>query len=199
MITNLERTTELTTAQAAALAGVSEKSIRNWIKSGNLAVMASTEGRRIDKAVLMEYLRERAQMAVEHLPQEVRPELPPESVAAPVAAPEPVPAESPGPSLTPELINVVLQPLLEELEKERKEKRRLHDENVELAGRVGYYQAELAQYKDRVLLLEAPKVIPNLLSVSEALPLTQPPVAAPEGSHDAEKPRPWYKRLFGLE
>lgn len=189
MATDLERTTGLTTAQAAALAGVSEKSIRNWLKAGQLKPMATTEGRRIAKADLMEYLRERAQTAVENLPQEVRPELPPESVPSP----EPPPVEAPTPSISPELINVVLQPLLERLDISEKERRRLHDENIELAGRIGYYQAELAQYKDRVLLLEAPKEPP------EALPLTQPPMAAHDAPQSPPVRLPWYKRLFGLE
>jgi len=75
---------------------------------------------------------------------------------------------------------MVLQPLREELEAERREKRRLHEENVELAGRIGYYQAELAQYKDRVLLLEAPKGLPEDPNVK--------PVRLP-----------WYKRIFATE
>ena len=73
MVTDMETGTGLTTAQAAALAGVSEKSIRNWIKAGQLPVMATTEGRRIAKPALLDYLRERAQATVSHLPPEARP------------------------------------------------------------------------------------------------------------------------------
>lgn len=203
MVTDAERDTGLTTAQAAALAGVSEKSIRNWLKAGQLRPLATTEGRRIDKRELLDFLRERAQATVSHLPPEARPGFAPESapeaepalVPSPEAAPSvyvesgrdetagklPVNEPRPAPQLTPETINIVLQPLLERLDISEKERRRLHDENVELAGRVGYYQAELAQYKDRILLLEAPKEI------------------APEASEmpvEPQKPLPWYKRLF---
>jgi excisionase family DNA binding protein len=201
----MEKATGLTTAQAAALAGVSEKSVRNWLKAGHLTPLATLEGRRIDKQQLLDYLRERAEATVSHLPPEVRPGIAPESepisVPAPEASPnghyveEVPPAPEPvAPPLTPETINIVLQPLLDRLNESEKERRRLHDENIELAGRVGYYQAELAQYKERVLLLEAPK------EVTPPLPLSEDP---PEGHQmprrRAEEPKPWYKRLLGLE
>jgi len=193
--TDLEGTTGLTTAQAAGLAGVSEKSVRNWLKAGHLKPLATTQGRRIDKAELLDYLRGRAQATISHLPPELRPEATPESEPTPESSPNghyveetaetqhtagDVSANPAYPALTPETINIVLQPLLERLNDSEKERRRLHDENIELAGRVGYYQAELAQYKDRVLLLEAPKLAPVA------------PVEAPQRV-------PWYKRLFALE
>ncbi len=37
------------------------------------------------------------------------------------------------------------------------ELRRLHDQNVQLAGQVGYLQAQLQQAQERIRLLEAPK------------------------------------------
>jgi len=215
--TGAETSIELTTAEAAALAGVSDRTIRNWIKDGLLKAHKLDEGRRIRKDDLLAHLRERANSVAGVLGQEALMDKPAEVVTETVAAesaaettPEPhpnghtaqphlrlvtdeEPEPPPTPVLTPELINMVLQPLREELEAERREKRRLHEENVELAGRIGYYQAELAQYKDRVLLLEAPKGLP------EVLPLTQPPMAAPEDPNVKPVRLPWYKRIFATE
>ncbi len=181
-MTDVDTSTVLTTAQAAALAGVSEKSIRNWIKAGQLPLVPSVEGRRIEKQALLDYLRDRAEAAITHLPPEARPDIVPdggpEIGAAPPAGPEsePVPGASPEPRIGPELINLVIQPLREQLEQAQQRADRLHQENLELAGRVGFYQAKVQDYERR-LLLEAPKGEPA-------------PGRSPE-------PVPWWKRLFG--
>jgi excisionase family DNA binding protein len=211
MVAETETRTELTTAEAAALAGVSDRTIRNWIKDGLIKAHKIDEGRRIHKADLLAHLRERANNVAGVLGQEALTEKPaatvsesPVTVSVASETPEPhqngqaaptrlrllpdvdtthdtaQPTVDTAPTLTPELINMVLQPLREELEAERQEKRRLHEENIELAGRVGYYQAELKRYEDRVLLLEAPK---------EAAVVPQ----------DEPERKPWYKRLFSLE
>ena len=67
--------TELTTTQAAALAGVTEKTIRDWVKAGHITAARTTEGRRIGRASLLTYLRTRSREAVERLPPEARPHI----------------------------------------------------------------------------------------------------------------------------
>ena len=88
--------------------------------------------------------------------------------------------------MTPELVNTVIQPLISHLEHSERERGRLHDENVELAGRIGFYQAKLQEYEQKILSLGAPKEDPG--------GVTELTVAAPEPAM-----RPWWKRLFGLE
>ncbi len=198
MVTDLDAGTVLTTAQAAALAGVSEKSIRNWIKAGQLPLVPSVEGRRIDKQALLDYLRDRAEAALTHLPPEARPDIVPDGGPELEARPDIVPGcgpevEAPPPTspeselapetlpesrISPDLINIVLQPLREQLEQAQERLDRLHQENLELAGRVGFYQGRLHEFEQRVLLLEAPK--------GKSTPET------------VREPLPWWKRLFGV-
>ena len=91
---------ELTITEAAAVAGVTEKTIRNWIKAGHLAAIVHPEGRRIGRGDLLAYLRTRAGHAVEHLPPEARPDPVPvtgtdlrtESGPTPETGPEPIEA-----------------------------------------------------------------------------------------------------------
>ena len=89
--------TELTTTQAAALAGVTEKTIRDWVKAGHITAARTTEGRRIGRASLLTYLRTRSREAVERLPPEARPHIaadpPTEQTTDSVGATEPVEAQ----------------------------------------------------------------------------------------------------------
>ncbi len=66
--------TGLTTVEASLLAGVSEKTIRNWVKAGSIPMERTSHGRRIPRGALLDYLRERALTAVEQVPPEARPE-----------------------------------------------------------------------------------------------------------------------------
>ncbi len=75
MATDSVGATELTTTQAAALAGVTEKTIRDWAKAGHVTAARTTEGRRIGRASLLTYLRTRSVEAVERLPPEARPHI----------------------------------------------------------------------------------------------------------------------------
>ncbi len=185
-MTDLDTRTVLTTAEAAALAGVSEKSIRNWIKSGQIALVPSIEGRRVDKQALLDYLRDRAEATLTQLPPEARPDMVPDSAPEVEASPSsslesvPPPETLPEPQINSELINIVLQPLREQLEQAQARLDRLHQENLELAGRVGFYQGRLHEFEQRVLLLESPREV------------EEPP--PPEGT---ETSVPWWKRLFG--
>ncbi len=186
MVTDLDTRTVLTTAEAAALAGVSEKSIRNWIKSGQIPLVPSVEGRRIDKQALLDYLRDRAETTLTQLPPEARPDIVPDSApevgVSPSTSPEsaPAPETLPEPQINPELINIVLQPLREQLEQAQARLDRLHQENLELAGRVGFYQGRLHEFEQRVLLLESPRE-----------------VGEPTHLEGTEISIPWWKRLFG--
>ncbi len=89
--------TELTTTQAAALAGVTEKTIRDWVKAGHITAARTTEGRRIGRASLLTYLRTRSVEVVERLPPEARPhsatDPPTEQTTDSVGATEPVEAQ----------------------------------------------------------------------------------------------------------
>ncbi len=68
-----EHLSGLTVAQAAALAAVTERTVRNWIKAGHLAWVPMPEGRRIERNALLNFLRDRALAAVEQVPPEARP------------------------------------------------------------------------------------------------------------------------------
>lgn len=168
--------TELTTAEAAALAGVSDRTIRNWIKDGRLSAHKVGETRRIHQYDLLAYLKVRAHAVSGILGRETIAETPP------VTLPERTQDEGQGPEVTtdgainPELINAVLQPLLTQLEQSERERRRLHDENLELAGRIGFYQGKMQQVEQKLLLLEAPKQ-------------AEQPDSEPER-------KPWWRRVF---
>ncbi len=212
MLAERETGPELTTAAAAALAGVSDRTIRNWIKDGRLPAHLIDEGRRVYKNDVLAVVQERVQSVAGTLAVETTSYAPAEIVAeetAPVAEPvtatvaaesaaETTPEQVPNGHessqvLTPELINVVLQPLASQLEQSERERRRLHDENLELAGRLGYFQAELDKYKERVLLLEAPKVV----DVAEATAEVVAVVTAEVVEVAAEAPgKSWWRRLF---
>ena len=71
----------------------------------------------------------------------------------------------------------------------------LHRENLEMAGRLGFYQAENLQLKSqvqalqaRILELEAPKGVPAEMSIH----LTHLQNGADLGSEKGS-PRPWWK------
>jgi hypothetical protein len=63
--------------------------------------------------------------------------------------------------------------------------RELQQQNVELAGRVGFYQSELANMKDQLKALQAPKEEPP---VEESLAMVVPADALPRA--------PWWRRWF---
>ncbi len=215
MLAERETGAELTTAAAAALAGVSDRTIRNWIKDGRLPAHLIDEGRRVYKNDVLAVVQERVQSVAGALAVETTSYAPAEIVAeetAPVAeavtatvaaesAAETTPEQVPNgyessQVLTPELINVVLQPLVSQLEQSERERRRLHDENLELAGRLGYFQAELSKYKERVLLLETPKVVDVVEEVAEVMTVITTEVV----EEPAEAPRKrWWRRLFSSD
>ncbi len=173
MVAEVEQSTELSVQDAAHLAGVSERAVRNWVRDGKLPATPSEQGKRIQHSALLHFLQERQRQFAGPLAEVAeRGPVPSEPTpirrpVTPEAAPEriPAPAEPQSDPAAPALVALV---------------EKLHKENVELAGRIGYYQAKVQQYEERILLLEAPKdSTPELTPAPERLP--------------------WYKRLFALE
>ncbi len=171
MAAEVEVSAELSVQEAAYLAGVSERSVRNWIQDGKLPFSLSEQGKRIKRRDLLHFLQERQRQFA--AVSEVTPE-PAEGSSKPAPeqhteAPKRDAEAAEAPAISPE---VRIEPLTGLIE-------RLHRENVELAGRIGFYQAKLQEYEQRILLLEAPK---------------DAPATTPEPAQ-----LPWWKRLFGLE
>ncbi len=173
MVAETETSAELTTAEAAALAGVSDRTIRNWIKEGRLPAERTEEGRRVRKGDLLVLLHERIQAVAGQLPlaeaEAATAETATETVAAAPAAetsPEPVTA-----------LLAKLSALLEQATAERSERERLHRENLELAGRIGFLQAKPQEAERQIFLLQAPAETETVAETAA---------------------RPWWKRLFAL-
>ncbi len=210
---------EMTVAEAAVFASVSDRTIRNWINEGSLAAINTPSGRKVRKDAVVGVLREKGYAPPELVTPDILPdtgppeivqlrrvtELPPQpqdevaqSRPAQEAPPQSQEAPSPNSVLTPQMINVVLQPLVQQLDAANERAEKKERENLELAGRIGYLQAKVQQYEERVLLLEAPRDTPQ--ASPDALPITQPPVAALSPTPESDPVRvPWYKRLFGSE
>lgn len=196
--------TELTVAEAAVFASVSDRTIRNWINDGSLAATNTPAGRKVRKTDVVGVLREKGYAPPEletivnladaraEREQRVAHEAEPITPHSPETGERPPSVPTNG-TIAPETINLILQPLVEQLNAANARAERKERENIELAGRVGYLQAKVQQYEERVLLLEAPQSPP------EALPLTQPPMVAPDAPNDPPARLPWYKRLFGAE
>ncbi len=166
MVAETETTAELTTAEAAALAGVSDRTIRNWIREGRLPAERTEEGRRVRRSDLLALLHERVQAVAGQLPLA---EAATETVAAATAA-ETLPE-------TATALLAKLSAMLEQAAAERSERERLHRENLELAGRIGFLQAKLQEAEQRVFLLQAPAETATAAETSA---------------------RPWWKRFFAL-
>lgn len=184
--------TELTVGKAAVLAGVSDRTIRNWINAGELPARSEPGGRKIRKGILLDLLAEKGYAP----PILDTPELLVEAVVAAMASPTDraegavapesastegsASAEATATMVTPEMINVILQPLVDQLKEECARTERLHRENLELAGRIGFLQAKLME-TERKLLLE---------------PAEPVEMAAPENLAAIVDHRAWWKKLF---
>ncbi len=197
---------ELTVSDAATLAGVSDRTIRNWINAGELAARSEPSGRKIRKAYLLDLLERKG-----YAPPPVEtPELVVEAVVAAatvtteatetaerlaetLAAAEGIVAEATAgmetseavhaePAAGTETTNLILRSLVEQLNAERTRTTQLHRENLELAGRVGFLQAKLMETEQKLL---AASTEPAENAAAEA-------AEAPEGR------RLWWKKLLGL-
>lgn len=157
---------ELTTKEALALAGVSDRSLRAWTKAGLVVSRRTGDGVRIDRASLVAHLRKRAESAP--LPF-------PEAAAAPRHLPDP----------PPDLLRELLVLLREELAATRKERADAEREREMMAGRIGWLERQIQERDARILQLEAGPVAdpdPNPEAVV-------PPVVDPEALP------PWWARL----
>ncbi len=174
MVAEVEAGSGLSVQEAAFFAGVSERSLRKWMQDGKLPFTVTEQGKRVMREDLLTLLQERRKYVT--VPYAEPPGHPGPTPEAPGQTPEPSPVD-PG---------VDLNPLAALLEK-------MHRENVELAGRVGFYQAELEKYKERVLLLEAPKASTTTITLTrEEIPVDNHIVGVVN-----TEPLPWWKRLFG--
>ena len=72
------------------------------------------------------------------------------------------------------------------------ENRRLQDQALQLAGRIGWLEAQLQQANEQIKLLTDTQHAP--VQLQPRLPEAQP---SPEPAEQATKQAPWWKRLFG--
>lgn len=179
---------KITVSEAATLAGVSDRTIRNWMAAGLLAARAEPTGRKIRRRDLLALLEEKGYAPSQVEPvelfsgngtedntEEPEPRMEAAVVAelAETAAPERVEA--------PATLNMLLTPLVDQLTAERERTDRLHRENLELAGRVGFLQAKLQETERKLLTATT---VP-MEEPEEAVETAEPP------------PAPWWRRLFG--
>ena len=192
MTGTVEQVDGLSVQEAAQHFGVSEKTIRRRIHSGELAAYKLPVSQGYEWRICLDGQVDTDAAQVD-APSSVQLNDKAAHVDGTVAQLDTPPdqlAEGRG-GIDPALINIVLQPLREELEEARREQRRLHDENLELAGRVGFYQAKMQEYQSRILLLEAPKVVEVVEETVEET-ITEVTVKPVE-----ELRRPWWRRVFG--
>jgi hypothetical protein len=129
----------LSVQQAAARCGVAERTVRRWITSGRLQSDTGPRGALIAPGNLEPFLRR-----VGHVHEKVR-----TATAAETDSPDAVPG---GPDATSDMSEALR--LIEKLQQQ----------NMELAGRVGYYQAQLDQARDTIKMLEAPRAEAPVIS-----------------------------------
>jgi len=147
--------------QAAAYCGVSEKTVRRWIASGKLAAQRDGASFKIAADSLYALQARGNGHAADRSHPHV--DIAADSRAAGAAPPDM--SASPAAAEAAHLAALVAQ---------------LHRENVELAGRLGYFQAKNAELEERVKLLAA-----------------GPPAEMPANAPDARRGRwfwPWGRR-----
>jgi excisionase family DNA binding protein len=130
----------LSARRAAALCGVSEKTVRRWIASGKLPAEKVDGLFRVDADTLRRLQAQGNGHAAPppHHPADSAADSRTDRAAGPdMSAPQ---AAAPAAAEAAHLAALVAQ---------------LHRENVELAGRLGFYQARNAELEERVKLLTA--------------------------------------------
>lgn len=125
---------ELTTAEAAALAGVSARSIRAWLAAGHIQAVARLDGRRVTRQSLLAYLAKREGHADAAAAPEAEPEAPPAAVAA-------------DPATANAVVVTVLASLAAELEHARQERASNLERISTLSARVGYLEGEEQRWR----------------------------------------------------
>ncbi len=152
----------MTTAEAAFHLGVSERTVRRWVSKGKL------RGELVDGTLLVSLTSAGADSDAD------------------ICGHEDSHADSSGQSATADAVtrgHVELEAVLalsDRLQDSMALVERLQRENVELAGRVGFLQAQVLVRDQRILALSAP--------------------ADPMVEEEPERPQAaWWKRLLGLE
>ena len=173
---------QLKTTEAAAVAGVSDRTIRSWIKEGHIPATRGGDGiRRIARADLLAYLAERAR-AVAGPVAVPAPEAGTESASGEEAPSDRAPTAEAAPDRPsdPEIARA-LALALETVQ-------RLTRENVDLSWRAGYWEAKAREFENRVLLLESGPV-------AEADPDAVPgaETEAEPAAEAASAPRRWWE------
>lgn len=123
----------LTAAEAATLAAVSVRTVRNWIAEGLLTATPSRRGRLVQRADLLALMRQKGLGGAE-------------ATAAPTEGAEETAATTAATTASPDPLALLV--------------RELHEENVRLAGQVGYLQRQVVEYQERILLLTAGEATP---------------------------------------
>ena len=170
--------------EAAAHLGVSEKTIRRRIKAGEIAAHQLPTSQGFEWRVDLD-----GQPAGQVPGQNGHLNGHAAQVDTPVAVQQPPQRD---------------QALLEALRLVEK----LQQQNLELSGRVGFYQAKNQDLEQRVLLLEAPKPPQGGVVTLERQEIPFEAASAPVGRFDRVEQmpetsgpdparQPWYKRIFG--
>ena len=178
---------ELTTAEAAEIAGVTDRTIRNWIKDELLPAKNTPGGRLVRKDDVLRVLREKGYTLPLEPPIELFPKT---SAEAREASNSPPTSEAEETAATPEetelqtlhgidQIASLLIPYVEQLNWERERSDELRRENRDLAARVGYLQGKLEESQHR------------LLAATTVTMVAAGSTATPEAA-------PWWKRLLGV-
>jgi excisionase family DNA binding protein len=141
----------LSVQEAAKLLGIHEKTVRHRIRTGELVAVKVPRPQGFEWQVYLEGSP----------PAQVEPSSP--QVSDQIDSPSVQLNGPPRQGDNAELVRLV---------------EKLHDENRQLAGQVGFLQAKLQDAQERINLLEAPK--------------DEPASPAELGT----KPRPWWRRIF---
>ena len=158
-----------TVESAAALAGISARTLRYWIAAGKLPARGGKRGRLVR-------LSDVEQLAV---------------LAGKLGGKGSLPADS-AMVITG---NIAESSALVAIERQLAEYRelvdRMHRENLELAGRLGFSQARIQELERRILELEAPKAA----LAATTNPTNHPAPSANGANSGSQKlsPRPWWQ------
>jgi excisionase family DNA binding protein len=141
---------ELTVKQAAELAGIPERTMRRWVRSGRVAAVRHGHGYRVSPEAVAAISAGSATLGREAVA----------TTATVVATPA---ATGPMAESVAELLRMLDQ----------------RDRTImELSGRVGYYQAQVEQLREQ-LALEAPKAAPVAVEPTAATEAASEPATRP--------------------
>ncbi len=188
----------LTIDEAAKLAGVTSRSVRYWIKEEKLACRDDDGVKKIRRDELAAFLKERQSpppiLQEEAASPQEETSSPSEAVSSPRDAVSSPPEEQP--SSVEEAASPMptgIEKLVDLLVSTQRRNDTLTEQVFQLSGQLGFYQAKMQEYEQRILLLEAPKVSTNAITLArEEIPVDDPVAVVV-----TTEPLPWWKRLFG--